>query len=357
MASPLLKNALKLSSSNVILYLLPLVVTPILSRLYTPVDFAAWGIFSSVFTLISPIMAGCYDYAIVREQNEKEIPYIGICCLIVSILTISLLCFVFYGGKILNIEFFIQFPGFQYLVLYLFLHIIILIIQNVLNRTGQYTLYSIGNVITGLSQAILRILFGCLIIIPLGLIAGTVYANIIALIFFLTFVFSSSTKELFRIERFKLLKLKETFIKLKRFPLYDAPGLLLGFSAFSLPIIILSLYYSRADIGYYSLIIQLLLLPMSFIGSALGKVYYQQISQCANSEIKYISLKMVKICVPLACSPLLFLCLGGSYLIPLFLGSEWDMSAKFAIYLSIWALPNICCEPILPIYRKKRLTK
>ena len=33
--NPLAKNTLKLSMSNVIMYLLPLIVTPILSRLYT----------------------------------------------------------------------------------------------------------------------------------------------------------------------------------------------------------------------------------------------------------------------------------------------------------------------------------
>lgn len=42
----LVKDSLKLSSGNVLMYLIPMVVTPILSRLYTPEQFGEWGIFS-----------------------------------------------------------------------------------------------------------------------------------------------------------------------------------------------------------------------------------------------------------------------------------------------------------------------
>ena len=48
----LVKDSLKLSSGNVLMYLIPMVVTPILSRLYTPEQFGEWGIFSSTITII-----------------------------------------------------------------------------------------------------------------------------------------------------------------------------------------------------------------------------------------------------------------------------------------------------------------
>ena len=50
---PLVRNTLKLSSSSALLMLLPLVVTPILSRLYTPEDYGDWGVFSSVLYIVS----------------------------------------------------------------------------------------------------------------------------------------------------------------------------------------------------------------------------------------------------------------------------------------------------------------
>lgn len=47
----LLRDALKLSSGNVLLYLLPIFVTPVLSRLYQPSSLASGGVFQR-----------CYDY-------------------------------------------------------------------------------------------------------------------------------------------------------------------------------------------------------------------------------------------------------------------------------------------------------
>ena len=61
---PLVRNTLKLSSSSALLMLLPLIVTPILSRLYTPADYGDWGVFSSVFYVINSFLFLSYTFAI-----------------------------------------------------------------------------------------------------------------------------------------------------------------------------------------------------------------------------------------------------------------------------------------------------
>ena len=69
----LLRDALKLSSGNVLLYLLPIFVTPVLSRLYQPEQFGEWGVFSSVVTIIGVILLGGFEYAVIRcEENEVK---------------------------------------------------------------------------------------------------------------------------------------------------------------------------------------------------------------------------------------------------------------------------------------------
>ena len=51
--SPLLQNSVKISISNIIMYMLPFVVTSILARLYTPEAFGEWGVFSSFVAIVN----------------------------------------------------------------------------------------------------------------------------------------------------------------------------------------------------------------------------------------------------------------------------------------------------------------
>lgn len=67
----LVKDSLKLSSGNVLMYLIPMVVTPILSRLYTPEQFGEWGIFSSTITIIEVVLLGGFEYALIKCKKTR----------------------------------------------------------------------------------------------------------------------------------------------------------------------------------------------------------------------------------------------------------------------------------------------
>lgn len=351
----LLRNALKLSSSNIILYLLPLVVTPILSRIYTPDSFGGWGIFSSTIVIVTVILFGGYEYVIVKcKQSElKDIAHL---CAITGLCVTLLLVIIFNIGKLLEIGYFINFPSQNLFFIYLLITIILVSCQNYANRVERYTLLATSFLILGLAQASFRILFGYIHIYSNGLILGTVIAQSIAGVYLLI-RFRKSISSFFT--GVKLYRIKDIAFKYRSFPLYDAPASLLAFGAFNLPIIILSFYYSRADIGCFSIIIQLLLLPMSFIGAAIGKVYYQQIA-AADNDFQIIhdkSLGILRFLSYLSLLPAAFLLCGGNILVVYFLGSQWHLAGQVALCLSIWSIPTILSQPLLPIYRNLNLQK
>ena len=73
--SPFVLNTAKMSFSNILLYLLPVIVTPILSRLYGPEPFGEWGVFSSFITIITIGIFLGFENTIVKaeEKNIKNI--------------------------------------------------------------------------------------------------------------------------------------------------------------------------------------------------------------------------------------------------------------------------------------------
>ena len=346
--SPLLQNSAKISVSNIIMYMLPLAVTSILARLYTPEDFGEWGVFSSFAAIVNIGLFMGFDNVIIQAK-EEEVSHITKLSFTISICFLSLIAILFYFGIKGGIRFFTDFPTPQILVLYLLLYSIYTIIYNLANRYEQYFTLSFSNIVQGGSQAIFRILLAIICLTTVnGLILGTTIALGITAIFILFFLLRK--KLLPSNKKLNFTTTKKLIIKYRNFPLYDAPACMLSFAAFNLPVIILSFYFNKAAIGCFSIILQLLLLPMSFVGSALAKVFYQRISADHNC-IEKTTNEMLKILTIISILPLLFIACGGDKLIVLFLGSQWETAGKVALCLSLLSFPTILTQPLLPIFR------
>ena len=347
----LLRDSMKLASSNLLMFLLPLVVTPILSRLYLPEDFGNWGVFSSTYTILNFVLFLCFEHTIIKVQHEDFTNAVALCGL-TSLLITTVSFFVYILGYSLGIQFFTKFPCTSFFFGYLVVTIFSTIFLNISNRLKMYWVISISYFITGIGQALFRIIFGANQLFDNGLIAGTVLSHALSCLFIVIFVL-----RYFRTSSLgpqpSLTGIRNVAYNNRKFPLYDAPATLLAFSAFNLPLIILSYFFDKAEIGCYSMVIHLLLLPISLIGSAIGKVYFQRLTAKdapANNTAK-ISLQILRLTTILAIIPALFLLLGGEKLVIMFLGNRWTTVGGVAISLSIWSIPTVLTQPMIPIFR------
>lgn len=150
-----------------------------------------------------------------------------------------------------------------------------------------------------------------------------------------------------------MISIKDLSIKYKKFPIYDAPAKLIEFSVINLVIIILSNYFEKEEIGYFSMVIQFILLPISVVGSAMGNVYYKELSEnyYNPSAISSITRKVAKISFILSLFPILFLTFGGDKLLVLILGDKWIPAGSMALILAIYSVPVILSQPLLPAFR------
>lgn len=340
-----------MSFSNILMYLLPIVVTPILSRLYGPGPFGEWGVFSSFIAIATIGIFLGFENTIVKadEQDVKNIIFI---CLTISIILCFLIAIIFYIGTILQIPFFKRFPSPEIMIVYLAIYSIYTIFYNLCNRYEQFSSLAVSHIVLGVSQATFRIAFGIIALTAInGLILGTTAAEIFAMIFLFFCIIKTSSN--WRKETLCISKIKSIITKYKNFPLYDAPSSMMSFAAFNLPVIILAYYFDKQSIGCYSIVLQLLLLPMSFIGSAIGKVYYQELCQQDQTpdQIKMTTSRIIKITAFISILPLLFIACGGDKIIILFLGTKWTTSGNVALCLSLWAFPTILTQPLLPLFR------
>ena len=163
--------------SNIIMLLLPIVVTPILSRLYLPSDFGDWGVFSSFVSIYTLALFAGYENALVKV-TEEEISYTATLCIIISLLITIATTLAFYLSYTEQIKFSKNFPSIGLLFFYLIAYSLHTVFSNMCNRYGRYSGIAIENIILGSSQAGFRILFGILVLSNInGLILGTTLAQ------------------------------------------------------------------------------------------------------------------------------------------------------------------------------------
>lgn len=347
---PLVRNTLKLSSSSALLMLLPLIVTPILSRLYSPADYGDWGVFSSVFYVINSFLFLSYENTIVKSGNEEEVPNLIGICVIVSSIVILLTVLTFTIGKLIGVEFFCSFPSVKLLVLLLSAQAIHVIANNIANREKKYGLMSIANIVGGTSQAAFRVTLGVYPIVAYGLIVGNVIAQVVTTLFIVVCLLRSVQIEWNYLSLKRLTNLAKVN---KKFPLFDAPARFVELSLANIALIIMTFFWDKSEIGSYSMVTQFVLLPISIVGTSMGNVFYKELCESAGQPdvIALTTQRASKITFLLSFLPLLFFVVGGDYLLTFVLGQKWVAAGKIAICICVYSVPLILSEPLLPIFR------
>lgn len=345
----LIKNTLKLTGGSVINYIIPIITTPILTRIFTPADYGIWGIFSSIATILTVFVCGGYEYAIVESENEQKRNNVVQLCVGLCTFFNLLLILVFFIMRLLGSSLF-EIGDLIFLVpLYLLLTGFLSILQNYSNAHEFYKTLAVSQVIAGLSLALFRIILG-LLKIENGLVYGAILSTLITVVY----LFLPSLKGgLSFISHISFNSLRNLLIEFKNYPLFDAPSTFIVYLSNNIPVLLLSNYFGKDLLGGYTMVLQLLLLPMSFIGSNMGRVFFQQISNDKNI-ITTTSHQVYKISFLLGLAIIVFFLLGGDYLLYWILGHDWSIAGEYALYLSLWSFFTISYAPLKPIYRVKK---
>ena len=107
----------------------------------------------------------------------------------------------------------------------------------------------------------------------------------------------------------------------------------------------LLLISTKQQLEATSIILQLLLLPMTIIGSAIGRIYYEQL--CSDNtennrlRIQQRTIQVGKVVSLISFLPMLFLACGGDKIIILFLGPKWTISGGIAFMSCLLVIPQL----------------
>jgi O-antigen/teichoic acid export membrane protein len=329
------RNVLILSGGTVVAQTLPIFISPILTRLYSPEDFGTYAIFLSIVSIVSVISCGRYELAIMLPEKDEDAINVAALAFIINT-TVSLL---FFFLILIFKDFILDFLNANSLSFWIYLTpltVFFMGLFNILNYTNnRFKLYrdiSKATIMKSIASSSMQLLMGFLKTGFSGLISGQIISQIVA-----------NTKLFYNIQNKGLLKdIKKDIIKVlakkySDFPKYSVISALLDTASLQAPMLMISmLFVSTALVGYYSFANRMLQLPLAFIGSSVAQVFYQNFSQFQKDPYKQKELLFStwKKLFLIGVIPFSIVFFFGEEIFSFIFGNNWSEAGRMASILS-----------------------
>ena len=256
---------------------LPIAISPILTRIYTPEDFGLFAVYMALASIVSVIITGRYELAIILPCKDEDAFQIMIFAIVISVI-MSLFLFLLVLNFNLEIASAIQHPEVSPFLYLLPFSVLITGLYQTLNywhnRNKRYTNIAINRVIQSGGTASSQ-LGSAFINQSIGLIAGQISGQFLGLLYFAKSYFSKDHQKY----QVNVLKMRALAIRYRKFPWIDGPTQLTNIIANQAPNILLVSLFSASSAGFYYLTQRVLQAPITLISGSVLDVFKQRASE------------------------------------------------------------------------------
>jgi len=354
------KNILTLIKGNSFAQIFPLLLSPILTRLYSPSEFGVFALFISLSMILGTITAGRYDLTIMLpKKDDSAINLFILGFLITCILSIVLFIFIFLYYDSLTRLFLLKNIDFPFLLLPIMVFLIGLFnLLNYLNTRMQY-FKSISNslILKSVSIVSLQLILSFFKFGSFGLILGQVIGQFVSNMLLLKKVFKEKVLSPNKMDIVKMIALGKRYIS---FPKFSMVASLFNTTSYHLTSLMISILFNISTLGFYSLTQKVLSAPSSFIGTAISQVFFRELTidkqKKVNIESKFFNMlkKLFFISIPF----LIFLFYIIEDLFAFIFGESWRIAGTFAlIVLPFFYIKFIVSiiSVVLIVYEKQKV--
>jgi len=356
--SAFVRNVLVVMSGSAVAQAVGVVLSPVISRLFTPVDFGVFGTFTAVTGVLLSFVTLDYAQAIMLPKLREEAGQVFVlACLVTGL--VSLLCLVvcmLIPGRLLGLLQSRDPVMLGFLALAVLVGGLNACFQAWCVRVKAFKQTSASQVVRGVSSNGLQVGLGMLKTGAAGLALSSVLADSLASLNLLRVVWAE-------LRGFMATagwqRLKALAWEYRDFPAYSATQNLLNAVSTGLPVVLLTHYYGIAVAGAYAFGVRLLGAPISLITSALRQVLFQKAGETQHQDrpLTPLFLKTTIGLFVLGGLPTVCLALWSPALFAWLFGRQWHAAGEFARYLILWLLFVFCNQPAVLIARLIRIQR
>lgn len=333
-----------MASGALVAQAIPIAVSPLLTRLFSPEELGAFALFMALVTVLGGVAAARYEMAIMlpeSQQDANSLAWLSGSIATVFCLLLFIPCLV-WNSAIAEL---IGDPELSRVLPWLPLAVWIFALGGVLtalaSRAKRFSAVARANVLKSASMSGIQVSAGFASLGLQGLIVGNLLGGV-ALVAGLRNVLTGSDAHGPAIGR--VSKLAHHY---RDFPKYSLWGTLANGVSANILSFLLSIFYSLTALGFYNLVQRVLAAPSAVLGNAVGQVFYQQASVELRSSgsvwrsFRAAWLRLFLISIP----PFLMIYLFAEPVFALIFGEQWRAAGRYAeilapmFWIRFWVSP------------------
>ena len=347
--SSFMRPVLVLMAGTGLAQAIPVLLSPVLSRIYSAASFGLFTTYSSILSVIAIIACARYELAIVSPKEDEEAANIWLLAISVSFI-LACLC----GLGILVMTFSGLSPfGLSKLGSLAYLLPLGILTSGFTqasnywnNRKGRFSVISGTKVSQSTGGTAAQITIGLTTSWTGGLVVGTVIGQTIGSLGNLIAAFWRDG-----CFRFKMSwsAIRAALRQYKVFPLVSSIGALLNSLAVQMPVFFMFRTYSAEETGFFGMMYKVIALPLDLIAGSISDVLLQRVSSLARENqggIRRLLLKTIAVQAFLAGPMVIIMNLFGGRLFAFVFGSDWEVAGKFAAILSFSMATRFLVSPL-----------
>jgi O-antigen/teichoic acid export membrane protein len=370
------KNVFTMMTGAGLAQLVPILLTPVLTRLFSPEEFGIYAFYMSLITFFAVIASGRYEQAIILPKEDADaINVLGLSFTLLIVFSLLLTGLFFFGFT--PISQLIDTPALDDWLLFLPLCVFSVAAYRIMtlwsNRKSRFNISARAIFIQTLGRAgtqligglikmsafsvgvfaFFKVMFNESYMLPSGMstigltaLILSYFAGFFIGFLFLIWPFIKFDRNILGAITWSSMKVQaKIFVKFPKINSLHAMGDELKNIGVNSTILFV---FNDVILGFYSMTFRVLRAPLTVIGSSFGQVFYQRAAElhANNQDFRGLMKATVKKLAIIALPIFLVLLVFGPDLFAIVLGQKWRVAGVYTQYLTPWLFLNFVISPI-----------
>jgi O-antigen/teichoic acid export membrane protein len=339
---------------------LALLLSPVLSRIYTPAAFGLSGVFISLVSILSVVGTLRYELAIPLPKDEPSAVNLLVVGLTANVGIIGLLALCVPALR----DPIAVWVGVPALAGYLWLLPPTLLATGAYQlltywavRKRQYTVLAQRNLYFGLAQITTMTGLGLLGLKPVGLLLGTGAGHATGALTVARSILAHDRALLTQASPGGMVRMARRYV---RFPLLASWSGLVNSAGSVVPLLLLSKYFGPTVAGWYVLTTRVVGAPSGLIGEAVAQVYLGEVATLARRDpqaLRRLFVASFRRLLAVGVLPILLIAAPAPLWFPIVFGERWLEAGLYALVLVPLYLTQFVAVPLstLNVLEKQHL--
>ena len=346
------RNVITLMTGTSIAQAIPIAISPILTRLYSPQEFGTFALYMALVSIVSVLVTGRYELAILLPKQDRDALNIvalavGLSFILSTALFVLVALFNQPMARLLGA------PEFAHWLYWIPVSTLLLGVYQSLNywtnRKGQYRRLAVSRTVQSGTTSVAQLGGGYVKAHALGLIGGQVIGQALSTAVLALLICREDHALARKLGLARALALAKKYKNFPRFLIIAH-----GFNAGSrnVPVMLLNAFFGAATAGLFTLVQRVMGAPMVLIAGALGDVFRQEASHAYinTGNCRVVYRRTFQRLLAIALLPFAMFFFSAPMLFALVFGEQWRTAGTYAQILTPMFFLQFVTSPLSSMY-------